>query len=109
MPMETPITPEKFITRKLTKDDWKIYKELRLEALQNDPQAFGRSYKEEAVLPDSSWIGQLEDSRRASYGAENNHKLASFGSINFNGCHLKSFYFWTGNSAAIHACMPPAI
>lgn len=36
-------------------DDWKKVKNLRLEALQNDPQAFGASYEEQSQRTDDEW------------------------------------------------------
>lgn len=36
--------------RKINTDDWKLYKEVRLEALKNEPLAFGSSYEESLLL-----------------------------------------------------------
>lgn len=41
---------------------WKEYKELRLEALLSDPQAFGQKYNKALDFPDSYWINNLRDS-----------------------------------------------
>ena len=49
-----PIDPEK----------WAEYKKIRLEALQNDPHAFGASYDQETELPDEAWQWRLEMSRQ---------------------------------------------
>lgn len=46
---------------KLKPEDWQYYRYLRLEALQNDPQAFGSSYQDNLQKPDSYWHGRLED------------------------------------------------
>ena len=46
---------------KLEPEEWQGYRILRLEALQNDPQAFGSSYQEYVRKPDSYWQGRLED------------------------------------------------
>jgi hypothetical protein len=35
--------------------DWEKFKELRLEALKTDQNAYGSSYDEEALKPDSRW------------------------------------------------------
>lgn len=35
--------------------DWEDYKKIRLEALQEDPQAFGSSYAKESVQSDAEW------------------------------------------------------
>lgn len=39
----------------LTPELWEVYKEIRLRGLQEDPQAFGRSYEEELAFPDEKW------------------------------------------------------
>ena len=44
----------------LSPSAWPVYKKLRLEALQNDPQTFGPSYQETLAKPDSYWQGRLE-------------------------------------------------
>ncbi len=46
---------------------WPEFRLLRLEALQDSPQAFGSSYQYEVSLPDDHWIGRLRESeeRRA--------------------------------------------
>jgi RimJ/RimL family protein N-acetyltransferase len=45
----------KFIARKLKKDEWQKYRKIRLEALKNDPQAFGSSYESEIHRSDREW------------------------------------------------------
>lgn len=43
-----------------TIDDWEGFKNLRLEALQNDPSAFGSSYEKEKDQPNDDWKAKLE-------------------------------------------------
>lgn len=43
----------------LSPSQWQMYKTLRLEALQSDPQAFGRSFAEEVLYPDEKWQERL--------------------------------------------------
>ncbi len=38
------------VTKSLSPERWKEYADLRLEALKNDPLAFGSSYEEELQL-----------------------------------------------------------
>jgi ribosomal protein S18 acetylase RimI-like enzyme len=47
--------------RKLPADRWKDYKDLRLEALRNDPSAFSSSSEEEAVLTDEEWRRRIQN------------------------------------------------
>jgi len=40
---------------------WKEYRELRLAALKNEPQAFGSSYERESGYPDEKWQQRLKE------------------------------------------------
>jgi ribosomal protein S18 acetylase RimI-like enzyme len=46
--------------RKLTPEDWEMYKKIRLEALQKDASAFGSSYDESVGRTDEEWKKKLE-------------------------------------------------
>lgn len=46
---------EDFSIVQLTPDDWELYRELRLEGLKNDPQAFGSNYEKELEAPEAKW------------------------------------------------------
>lgn len=45
----------------LPPDRWKEFRELRLEALQNDPLAFGSSYEEEKNLIEDEWKRRIKN------------------------------------------------
>jgi ribosomal protein S18 acetylase RimI-like enzyme len=47
--------------KKLPPTRWKDFRCLRLEALQNDPLAFGSSYKEEKNLTEDEWKRRIEN------------------------------------------------
>jgi len=47
--------------RLLTEEDNKIWKAIRLEALQNSPENFGTSYEEEINFPAEDWSVQNND------------------------------------------------
>jgi ribosomal protein S18 acetylase RimI-like enzyme len=51
------------IVRVLTEDDWYAYRALRLAGLQESPDAFVRSYTEEAAYSEECWRSRM---RRAS-------------------------------------------
>lgn len=53
--------------RRLSPDDAEAYREIRLESLQNAPEAFGATYEHESVQP----LGWFKDrlSRSAMFGA----------------------------------------
>lgn len=46
----------------LPPDRWKEFKKLRLGSLESDPLAFGETYEQEAIQPDSYWINFLKRS-----------------------------------------------
>lgn len=46
---------------RLASKDWKLYKELRLRALKEEPHAFGSSYEENVIKSDVSWAQGLEE------------------------------------------------
>ena len=53
-------TMELVSIRALHPEAWAAYKQLRLEALEREPQAFGASYAEAIEKPDSYWRERLE-------------------------------------------------
>ena len=47
--------------KKLPPDRWKEYRNLRLEALKNDPVAFGSSYEEEIKISKVIWKKRIKN------------------------------------------------
>ena len=47
-------------TRPITAQDWRTYKTLRLQSLQDAPNAFGSTYAEEVVRSDGVWATRLQ-------------------------------------------------
>lgn len=45
----------------LKPEDWKQYRDLRLRALKEDPQAFGSTYEDSVKYSDEYWQQRLED------------------------------------------------
>lgn len=64
---------------KLPPDRWREFRELRLEALRTDPDAFGASHQATEQRPDSWWIGCLDaaltDPSRTLWFAEEDGRL----------------------------------
>lgn len=55
---------QQFSIQQVTKDDWEILREIRLEALSREPQSFGSDYKKEYLYEKLHWhqfIGNDED------------------------------------------------
>lgn len=71
-------------TKILSKDDALIWKNLRLEGLQNAPSCFGSSYEEECTWSDAQFEDVLKNND--IFGAFIGHDLVS--SVSF--CRLKS-------------------
>lgn len=51
----------------LTPSRWREYKTLRLHAIMQDPYAFGRTYEEDAMLPDNVWKQRLKEDSKTGY------------------------------------------
>jgi RimJ/RimL family protein N-acetyltransferase len=47
--------------KKLDADRWQEYRDLRLEALKNEPLAFSSSYEEELLIPETGWRERIEN------------------------------------------------
>lgn len=62
--------------RLLTADDWQIWKEIRLEALQNAPESFGSSFEEECNWPDLEFQNGLN--RSPIFGVFIENKLVAY-------------------------------
>ncbi len=48
----------------LSPDDWQEYRDLRLRALKEDPEAFSSTYAEAALLPEGRWKSRLLDAQK---------------------------------------------
>ena len=72
----------------LSPDRWKEYKDLRLEMLIKDPQAFGQRYDKSVTDPDSKWKERLKaaenEDRIVILFAESNRKLIGMIGAYFN-------------------------
>jgi len=53
------------VSQLVTTSDWKQYKEIRLEALQKEPQAFGSSYNREKDRTEEEWRDKLSQSENS--------------------------------------------
>lgn len=56
--------------KKITSEEWKKFRELRLKGLKTDPQAFGGAFETESQLDEASWRNRLSDPDRRFYAAE---------------------------------------
>jgi ribosomal protein S18 acetylase RimI-like enzyme len=51
---------ENFVTRRLGGSDVSAYRQIRLQALRERPEAFGAAWEEEQALPESRFVERLE-------------------------------------------------
>jgi ribosomal protein S18 acetylase RimI-like enzyme len=49
---------------RLPVEQWPAYRQIRLEALRDSPQAFGSTYTESLARPDSQWQTRLEEAAK---------------------------------------------
>jgi len=52
----------------LTKNDWRIYKSLRLQSLRDSPDSFGATFATECTLNDDEWSTRLDYAARSMNG-----------------------------------------
>jgi len=57
---------DNIIVKKANLKDWKLYKEIRLDALQKNPESFGRAYEEEKNRSEKEWKAKLKDKNRVT-------------------------------------------
>ena len=55
-------------TKTLTKDDWALYKSLRLSSLKDSPDSFGSTFEQEKLLSDEEWSSRLDYAERDMKG-----------------------------------------
>ena len=59
----------------LTKDDFLLYKGIRLELLQKEPLSFGSSFEEENLFEDRIWKLRLTKEHVSTFGAFQNNEI----------------------------------
>lgn len=70
-------------TRRLDLSNLDEFKKVRLEALQNEPHAFGDDYDTLGKKESGYWTDQLSNNRRVWYGVFSENKLVGIGSIKY--------------------------
>jgi ribosomal protein S18 acetylase RimI-like enzyme len=81
--------------KNLSAKDWRDYKSIRLEALKNEPLAFGASYREEKNLSKTDWQEKLVSKK--VYGLYARDQLIGINAIRYeNGEYFKHIANLTG-------------
>lgn len=73
-----------FNLKKLNKDDWQSFKDLRLKALQTDPSAFGASYEKEKDRTQAEWEERLTREDYDYFGHYFENRLVSMTALKRN-------------------------
>ena len=47
--------------RRLNEDEWLVFSQIRLQALQTDPQVFGSNYQKESQFTEAEWRSRLKN------------------------------------------------
>lgn len=48
----------------LKPEEWQLYRDIRLKALKEEPQAFGSTYVDNSKRPDEFWMQRLDDASK---------------------------------------------
>jgi GNAT superfamily N-acetyltransferase len=59
---------DKYTIRQFLPEEMKVYRSMRLEALQLEPGLFGNSYALEAGFTDDDWMDRVNNPTRATFG-----------------------------------------
>ena len=73
-----------YTVKKILKSDWQKYRDIRLEALKNEPSAFGSSYITELNRTDKDWqerfsMVEKSDGDRFFHSVCDNNRMISIG------------------------------
>lgn len=68
----------------LSPDDWQEYKTIRLQALHNDPQAFGSTYTVESHFSDEEWQERPSDKNTIILIAKDEDKVIGMGGVHWD-------------------------
>ena len=53
--------------KQLTENDWRLFSEVRLKALQTDPSVFGSNYESESKFTEDDWRSRLQSDDSAIF------------------------------------------
>lgn len=70
------------IVRRFAPEEWRVYRDLRLHALQESPDAFGSTHVHEARRSDSEWAARL------ARGVHSSSDLPAVAEVNGEPCGL---------------------
>ncbi|MDQ3711039.1 MAG: hypothetical protein M3388_02280 [Acidobacteriota bacterium] len=53
--------------KRLTEDDWLEFSQVRLKALETNPEVFGSNYEKESQMTEAEWRGRLQAKENAIF------------------------------------------
>ncbi|WP_144036539.1 GNAT family N-acetyltransferase [Sphingobacterium psychroaquaticum] len=68
MSAENTRSGNRYTLEHMVPSQWELYKSIRLEALQTNPEVFGSNYAKEVLYTQENWVSFLADSTRAIFG-----------------------------------------
>lgn len=57
---------DEIVIKQASAENWRKYKEIRLDALQKNPESFGRAFEEEKDRSENEWKIKLKDKNRVT-------------------------------------------
>ena len=70
--------------RELSPEDWPVWKEIRLRALADSPDAFGRTHSEELRFPDAHWQERVAATSSVQLVAEDDSRPVGIAAVWFD-------------------------
>ena len=83
--------------RQLTENDWSLYREIRLEALAQEPEFFTSS-EDESKFISEHWIERIANPNGALFGLFHQGQIIGLTSIHRENDDPKSYRAWLGSS-----------
>ncbi len=68
----------------LTKDDYDLYRKIRLELLKREPISFGSSFEEETLFEDKIWKYRLTKEHVSTFGAFESNEIIGLCVVVYN-------------------------
>ena len=83
--------------RQLNENDWHLYREIRMEALANEPEYFATS-EDESQFTSAHWIERIMNPNGAIFGLFDHGKIIGVTSIHRENDDPQSYRAWMGQS-----------
>lgn len=88
---------EEIKIRQLTENDWSMYREIRLEALAQEPEFFATS-EDEANFISENWVEHITNPNGAIFGLFHKGEIVGVTSIHRENDDPRSYRAWMGQS-----------